>query len=81
MDASAKKEALVNQLLAYFGNDTNRLMKLSKGLKTVGIDVNQEYILDSIAANPEYFLTLVTYADLGILEKLTDSVDIIKGVK
>ena len=81
MDVQHKKEQLVNQLLAYFGNDTTRLMKMSGGLKALGIDVNQNHILDSIAANPEHFLTILTYADLGILEKLTESVNIIKGVK
>jgi len=81
MDAQRKKEQLVAQLLSYYSNDVTRLQKMSAGLKLVGIDVNDEYILDSIAANPEHFLTLITYADLGILEKLTTSVNIIKGVQ
>ncbi len=79
MDAQAKKLQLVQQLINFFENDKYRLKRLGDGLKVVGIDTNDSATLDRIAEYPEYFTTLISYAELGIFEKLIESVNKIKG--
>jgi len=79
MDVSVKKNQLINQLLIYFNQDMSRLHRLGDGLRMLGIDTNDSATLDRIAANPEFFTTLISYSDLGLLSKLRESVDTIKG--
>ena len=79
MDASTKKNLLVNQLMNYFEQDSARLVKLGESLRMLGIDSNDGATLDRIAANPAHFTQIITYTDLGLLPKLKESVDVIKG--
>jgi len=81
MDASAKKNLLISQLMNYFEQDASRLVQLGEGLKMLGIDTNDSATLDRIAQYPEYFTTLISYSELGLLTKMKQSVDIIKGDK
>ena len=80
MDANSKKQMLINQLLVHFNQDMARLVKLGNGLRLLGIDTNNEAHLDNIAAHPEQFLVLLTYSDLGILDKLIEPVTILRGL-
>jgi len=79
MDAQVKRQRLIDQLLIYFNQDMNRLVRLGNGLRMLGIDTSNEVHLDRIAQNPEHFMLIITYSDLGILDKMTDSVNILKG--
>jgi len=80
MDASAKKNLLIAQLLVHFEQDISRLTKLGNGLRMLGIDTNDSDTLDRISAYPEYFTTLISYSELGLLSKLEESVKVIKGI-
>ncbi len=80
MDVSTKKQMLIDQLLVHFNHDMARLNKLGNGLRLLGIDTNNEAHLDNIAAHPEQFLVILTYSDLGILEKLIEPITILRGV-
>ncbi len=80
MDVATKKQMLIDQLLVHFNQDMTRLGKLGNGLRLLGIDTNNELHLDNIAAHPEQFLVLLTYSDLGILDKLIEPVTILRGL-
>ena len=73
-----KKKRLVNQLLAYYGNDKARVKALGDGCKMLGFSLSEEANLDAVAKYPEAFMTLITYADLGFLAKLEDVLNILK---
>jgi len=55
MDASAKKQMLISQLMQYFDQDTARLVTLGDSMRMLGLDTNDELTLDRIAAYPEHF--------------------------
>ena len=80
MDASAKKQMLISQLMQYFDQDTARLVTLGDSMRMLGLDTNDELTLDRIAAHPEHFAQIITYTDLGLLPKLKESVDVLKGL-
>ena len=79
MDAIAKKSSLVDQLMIYYNNDQTRLVQLGDALRMLGIDSNDEATLNRIAENPAHFTQIITYTDLGLLQKLKESVDVLKG--
>ena len=80
MDVQRKKQRLVDQLLNHFNQDMSRLTRLGNGLRLLGIDTNNEHHLDMIAAHPEQFMVIMTYSDLGILDKLQEPVKLLKGI-
>ena len=68
---------LQRQLLNYFGGDKKRLVALADGCNEIGFPIRDN--IESISKNPEHFAILITYSDLGILGKLTDSIKKLKG--
>lgn len=76
MSSTVTKEDLGKQLLNYFGGDVNRVKTLASSCKALGFTLGEN--LESIGKNPEHFSLLITYSDLGILSKLTDSLEVLK---
>ena len=71
------KQELQKQLLRFFDGDKERLKKLAVSCKAIGFPIGEN--IESIQKNPEHFSLLITYSDLGILSKLTDSLEVLKG--
>lgn len=71
------KQDLQKQLLRFFEDDKERLKKLATSCKILGFPIGEN--IESIQKNPEHFSLLITYSDLGILDKLTNSLEILKG--
>ena len=69
-------KSLQSQLLKYFDGDKSRLLKLAESCEILGFKIRDN--IDSISKNPEQFSLLITYSDLGILSKLTDSLKKLK---
>ena len=75
--AQLTKEELGAKLLRYFKGDRARVKSLADGCKSIGFPLAQN--MDAISKHPEHFLLLVSYSDLGILTKLKETLDILKG--
>lgn len=63
-------EQVQQQLLNYFDGDVSRVKELARGCNEVGFKISDN--LEAISKNPEKFLLLISYSDLGILGKLAD---------
>ena len=70
------KQELQKQLLRFFEGDKNRLKKLATSCKILGFPIGEN--IESIQKNPEQFQILITFSDLGMLEKITNSLEILK---
>ena len=68
---------VTEQLLRYFNGDMERVKLLAKGCNAIGFKISEN--LESIQKNPEQFMLLITYSDLGILGKLADTLIVLKG--
>ncbi|NOQ31134.1 MAG: hypothetical protein GQ570_08440 [Helicobacteraceae bacterium] len=75
----ANIKELSKQLLNYFNGDKERVKELGRACKSIGFPIGEN--VDIIAKQPEHFMLLVTYSDLGILGKLADSLEILKKGK
>lgn len=71
------KEDLQSQLTKYFDGDINRVKRMARGCNAIGFKMSDH--LEAISKNPEHFMVLITYSDLGILEKLADTLEKLKG--
>ena len=71
------KQDLQKQLLRFFEGDKERLRKLANSCKVLGFPIGEN--IESIRKNPEHFQILITFSDLGMLEKITDSLEVLKG--
>ena len=71
------KQDLQKQLLRFFDGDKERLRKLANSCKVLGFPIGEN--IESIRKNPEHFQILITFSDLGMLEKITNSLEILKG--
>ncbi len=71
------KQELQKQLLRFFEGDKNRLKKLAVSCKELGFPIGEN--IESIQKNPEHFQILITFSDLGMLEKITNSLEILKA--
>jgi len=72
-------DKLQSQLLKYFDGDKSRLIRLAESCEIIGFRIRDN--IDAISKHPEQFSLLITYSDLGILSKLTDSLKQLKEVK
>ena len=72
----ANIEQLGKQLLNYFDGDKSRVQELGRCCKAIGFPISEN--VEVISKNPEHFMLLITYSDLGILSKLADSLDKLK---
>ena len=70
------KKQVQEQLLRFFDGDKERLKALAKSCKELGFPIGDN--IESIVKYPEHFSLLITYSDLGILSKLTDSLEVLK---
>jgi len=68
---------LQEQLTRYFDGDIERVKTMAKGCNAIGFKMSEH--LEAISKNPEAFMILITYSDLGILGKLADSLNKLKG--
>jgi len=68
---------LQDQLTRYFNGDVNRVKTMVRGCNAIGFKMSDH--LEEISKNPESFMILITYSDLGILGKLADSLEKLKG--
>jgi len=68
---------LQEQLTRYFNGDIERVKAMAKGCNAIGFKMSEH--LEAISKNPEEFMILITYSDLGILGKLADSLNKLKG--
>lgn len=73
-----KQKKLIQQLSNFFNGDKTRIKLLAENCKAIGFPLNVEKNLDAIAQEPEHFTLLITYSDLGLLEKLTKSLKILQ---
>jgi len=76
-----KKKRLVSQLLAHFNNDKLRVKRVGDACKLLGFSLSEEQNLDAIAEHPEAFATIISMADLGIIGKLEEVLNILKRKK
>lgn len=67
---------LQDQLTRYFNGDINRVKTMAKGCNAIGFKMSEH--LEEISKNPEAFMILITYSDLGILGKLADALEKLK---
>jgi len=70
------KKQVQEQLLRFFNNDKERLKRFAKSCKELGFPIGEN--IKAIQKYPEHFSLLITYSDLGVLSKLTDSLEILK---
>jgi hypothetical protein len=49
---------------------------MARGCNAIGFKMSEH--LEAISKNPESFMILITYSDLGILGKLADSLELLK---
>jgi hypothetical protein len=70
---------LQDQLTRYFNGDIARVKTMAKGCNAIGFKMSEH--LEEISKNPESFMVLITYSDLGILGKLADSLELLKKGK
>ncbi len=68
---------LSDALTRHFDGDTDKVKKMATECKTIGFTMSEH--LDHIEKNPEQLLLLVTYSDLGVLGKLAESINKLKG--
>lgn len=66
-----------DQLLRYFNGDINRVKELSRCCNALDFKISEN--IEVIAKNPEQFALIITYSDLGILGKLVNTLNILKG--
>jgi len=67
---------LQNQLIKYWQGDKSRVKQMASDCKAIGFPLGEN--LEAIAKNKEEFLILITYSDLGILEKLASALTKLK---
>ncbi len=79
MVVSTKKQQLIDQLMRYYNNDQSKVILLGQALKMLGLNTDDEAFLHRIEQYPEAFTTIITMSDLGILDKVREQVDILKG--
>lgn len=70
---------LQEQLTRYFNGDIKRVKEMARGCNAIGFKMSDH--LEEISKNPELFMILITYSDLGILGKLADSLELLKKGK
>jgi len=70
------KKQVQEQLLRYFEGDKSRLKKLAKSCNELGFPIGEN--ISAIQKHPGHFSLLISYSDLGILSKLTDSLEVLK---
>lgn len=66
-----------DQLTRYFNGDKEKVKQLAKDCNAIGFKISEN--IESIQKNPEQFTLLITYSDLGILGKLTETLTKLKG--
>lgn len=66
-----------DQLLRYFNGDVKRVKELVRCCNALDLKISEN--IELIAKNPEHFALIITYSDLGILGKLVDTLNILKG--
>lgn len=79
MNVEEKQKQLIAQLKSHYKNDINMIKRLSSGCRCLGLNLKDEEIIDAIADNPEHFFTLMTFSDFGILDKIKESLEKLKG--
>ena len=68
---------LQGQLTRYFDGDIEKVKKLSKDCKDLDFKLSDN--LEAIQQHPEQFQILITFSDLGILDKVFTTLSILKG--
>ena len=71
------KGDLQKRLLRYFDGDKERVKRLATGCRAVGFDIGTN--IKAIQEHPEQFMTLISFSDLGFLDKLTETLEVLKG--
>ena len=66
---------LGEQLTRYLGS-TEKVKQMAKDCKSIGFTMSEH--LQGIKDNPEHFMMLITYSDLGVLDKLAESLNKLK---
>lgn len=79
MTLAEKKSKLVNQLIAHYQGDKSRVKALGDNCKMLGFSLSEEANIDSISNSPEAFFTLMTFSDFGVLDKIEEVLNILKG--
>lgn len=67
---------LQDQLTRYFDGDLEKVKTLSNNCKAIGFKMSDH--LEAISKNPEEFMILISYSDLGILGKLENALNKLK---
>ena len=66
---------LGEQLTRYLGS-TEKVKQMAKDCKAIGFTMSEH--IEGIKENPEHFMLLITYSDLGVLGKLAESLNKLK---
>ena len=66
-----------DQLLRYYNGDINKVKELSRCCNALDFKISEN--IEVIAKNPEHFALIITYSDLGLLGKLVNTLNILKG--
>ena len=78
MTEQEHKKRLGSQLTKYFGS-RDKVKVFAQECKAVGFDLSDYENIKRIALNPEEFVTLINYSELGLLPKLGNSITKLKG--
>jgi len=68
---------LQNKLLRYWNGDKERVKQMATDCKTIGFPLGEN--LEAIAEHPEQFMLLITYNDMGVLNKLAQALRTLQG--
>lgn len=71
------KGDLQKQLVRYFGGDKEKVRRLAQDCRALGFDLGTN--IKAIQDYPEQFTTLISFSDLGILSKLNETLETLKG--
>ena len=61
------QQALQKQLLAHFNNDMNETIKFVQDCQSLGLDLSDEKVIQSIAQKTPVFMNLLTHQLWGTL--------------
>jgi len=76
MSDDERVKQLQKQLLNYFDGNKERVKNLAQGCQAIDFPIREN--IDAIVSHPEQFALLITYSDLGILDKLAKTLTILK---
>ena len=69
---SQNKKLLQQSLLRHYNNDREQVKRFAIECKDFGFDLGHPKVYNIIKEKPEFFTTLITYSDLGILSKINE---------